>query len=446
MAKKKTTEWFCSECGYTSPKFFGMCKCGDGIGEERAIVDNTLIIKGKEVNASKMTRGTKKSVKIQDVDISNAVRLDTGFPQLNSVFGGSKGNQGLMPDSLNVFFGRPGIGKSTLLMQMISNLSDNGHKCFYVSAEENPEQLKERYERLGLKSDFDLTDEYHTLEIQEMSKDSDIIIVDSINTLYIPDTGVIGGVAQINANVMLLMKYAKEQHKTIIIIGHVTKDGTITGSNFFKHMVDAVFEFSDMEEDGVYRIIQSGKNRFGKTDETAILKMTADGLVEVEDPSFIFVNNDSETFGNATSMIMQGNRPIFVDVESLVTQSNSEKKIFNVVGFDAKKYMQILAIITKYLDIFIYENNVFTNIAGGLRMQNEPQIDLAVIASILSSNSELNINDYIFIGEVSLNGSIRKHKMEDVFIAHCKKMNINKKIISNSTGKTHIRDILELFN
>lgn len=446
MAKIKTSEWICSNCGYTSSKFFGLCtSCKIGVGEEKQIKNETIILKGKEVKTSSVSHSNKKSMSIKDVDISNSYRLDTGFKQFNTVLGGKQGNQGLMPDSVNVFYGRPGIGKSTLLMQMINNLSKQNIKCFYVSAEENPEQLKERYNRLGLTEDFEVTDEYHTLEIKKMSQDCDFLIIDSINTLFLPDTGVMGGVAQINANVMLLMKYAKEEHKTIVIIGHVTKDGTITGSNFFKHMVDAVFEFSDMEEDGIYRIIGSSKNRFGTTDETAIMKMTSTGLEEVDDPSFIFINDDTDSYGNATSMIMQGNRPIFIDVESLVTSSNSEKKIYNVVGFDSKKYMQILAIITKYLDIFIYEKNTFTNIAGGLKLKNEPQIDLAVIGSILSSEKELNINGYIFIGEVSLNGSIRKHKMEDNFISHCKKMNIDKKIISHSTGYTHIKDILKIF-
>jgi DNA repair protein RadA/Sms len=443
MAKKKLTEWYCPECGFTSPKFFGMCKCGEGVGEERRLQTDTIIVKGKEIS-SKVTL-TKDAKNIKDVNISDVKRFSTGFKQIDNVFGGSNNNKGVMPNSLNVFFGRPGIGKSTLLMQIINNLSQQNKNCFYVTAEENPEQLKERYNRLGLKADFSLTDEYNTLNIKEMSKDSDFIIIDSINSLYLPDTGVIGGVAQINANVMLLMKYAKEENKTIIIISHVTKDGTITGSNFFKHMVDGVFEFSDMEEDGIYRIVQSGKNRFGKSDETAILKMTSSGLVEVEDPSFIFIDDNDDSFGNATSMILQGNRPIFIDIESLVTSSNSDNKIYNVVGFDNKKYMQILAIITKYLEVFIYEYNVFTNIAGGVKIKNEPQIDLAVIASILSSQQEFNINNFIFIGEVSLNGSIRKHKLEEIFIEHCKKMNINKKIISYGTGYKHIKDLLEIF-
>ena len=446
MAKQSTTEFVCDKCNYTSNKFFGICpKCKEGFGEEKDIVNTISVVKGSEVDTTKYTKNVKDLLSIEDINVDDAQRFDTGFPQLNMVFGGSGNNKGLMPDSVNVLFGRPGIGKSTLLMQLLSNFSKNNLSCAYVSAEENPVQLKERYKRLGLSEKFYLTDETNTFKIKEMTKNNDIIIIDSINTMYMPDAGVIGGTSQLNANIMFLMEYAKKSHKTLLIISQVNKNDEIAGTNFFKHMVDGVFEFLDMEEDGIYRIVQSSKNRFGQSNETTIMKMDEKGLTEVEDPSFIFIQDNESAFGNATSMILQGNRPIFIDLESLVTESNSDKKIYNVVGFDSKKYMQILAIITKYLDIFVYNYNVFTNIAGGVKIKNEPQIDLASIASILSSINEFNINKYIFIGEVSLNGSIRKHKLEELFIKHCKKMGIQKEIICYSEGYTHIKDLKKIF-
>jgi len=443
MAKLKF-EYICNSCDYTSRKIFGICpECNSGLGEKRAIKEDKIIIKGKEVSLNDFENlGTKYD--ILSVDINNFKRIDTGFDFLNNVFGGVDNNKGITPSSLNVFWGRPGIGKSTLLLQIIDKLSSHLN-CFYLTAEESKEQVKDRHNRLGLKNNFEISETHNTLEIKDLTKDSDFIIIDSINTLYLPDSGVIGGVSQINANVMFLMDYAKEQKKTIILVGHATKDGDIAGSNFFKHMVDGVFQFIDMEEDGIFRSVESSKNRFGKTDESAIFEMTEKGLVEVSDPSFIFIEDNKDTFGSATSMIIKGNRPIFIDAESLVTSSNTEKKFYNSVGFDSRKFMQILAIISKYLKAPVYQKNVFTNISGGLKISNEPQVDLAIIASIMSSHKEININDYIFIGEVSLNGSIKKHRMEKKFIEHCKKMKINKKIISNSTGYSHIQDILSIF-
>lgn len=447
----KNTVFRCSNetCNYSSTKYFGLCpECKTGCGEEQEVMN---IIKDKKggilKNQDSYITSSKKMVSVKEVEVSNTKRVDTKFEQLNQLFGGEGKNVGIMPDSLNVFYGSPGVGKSTLLLQLLENLSSD-YKCAYISGEENEQQLKKRYDRLGLKGDFDLTSEDNILALQDLMQPYDVIIIDSINAMYKPEAGIIGGVSQLKECSLFFMKYAKDFHKIFIIIAQVTKDNEIAGPNFFKHMVDALFTYTDLDDSKRYKCINADKNRFGNTMNSAILEMHEKGLTEIKDPSFIFTtleDDNQDIFGSAMSMTMQGQRPIFIEIDSLVVETKSENSFSSAVGIEKNKYNQLLAIINKYLDSKTFGSNVYSAVSGGLKLYNETQLDLAIIASILSSQRSKNIKNYIFIGEVSLNGSIKKHAREKDFLEHIEKMKIQKEVICYSKNYTHIRDLLKIF-
>jgi len=444
---KSKKEYKCSDCSHTSKRFFALCpKCKEGFGEETTVKD--IVLKGSSSNKSN-TQPLEKStlVSIKDIDLNQTKRINTNLKQLNNIFGGDEKSPGIALHSINLLSGEPGVGKSTLLLQLLENIQKNNYKSIYFSAEENEEQIKDRYERLNLKEDFIVKNENNILQILKDSEDFDFIIIDSINTMFIEGLGVIGGISQIKEATMLLMNYAKQENKTIILVGQVSKNGDIAGPNTLKHMVDGVFFFEDFDDSKKYKILTSQKNRFGKVNESVILEMGELGLSEIVDPSLMFVDESEDTFGTALSLFLKGNRPIFIEIESLVNDTNSEKNIIQSVGIDQKKLFQLTAILSKYMNFSSFQKNIFTNVVGGFNLvkENNPHLDLSIIASILSSENQVNISKYLFIGEVSLSGKIRKSSRETELLKYCKDIGIDKEIISNTTGYNHISDILKLF-
>lgn len=449
MAKAKT-KFVCDnkQCNHEESRFFGICpSCNSGFGEEVEIAK--VVQKGKVVDADKVKVKKSNLINIKDITSNEVNRIDLGMRQLNNLFGGNEktGHTGIALNSLTLLSGEPGVGKSTLLLQLLEKVSQQGKKSIYFSAEENEEQVKERYDRLGLKEDFVVRNENNMMQILTDGADFDFLIIDSINTMYIENLGVVGGVSQIKECTMLLMDFAKKQNKTIIIIGQVNGEGDIAGPKTLEHMVDTVLFFENFDDSLKYKILTSNKNRFGKVNETVIMQMEETGLEEIVDPSLLFIEEDTESFGSAMSIFLKGNRPIFIEVESLVQSTTAEKTITQSIGIDQKKLFQINAILNKYLGFKSFEKNIFSNVVGGLNLTREKvsHFDLAVVASILSSEFEKNLNDYIFIGEVSLSGKIRKAQREEDLIKYIKSIGLKKTIICNSEGFTNIKQIETLF-
>jgi len=451
MAKIKKNLFYCSNpnCDYPpKTRWFGECpKCGS-ISEEREDT-NSMVIKGKEISQNNNLYKSK-SRKISDITTETAPRIKTGIEQVNTIFGKNSVNDstGIALGSVNLLSGKPGVGKSTLLLSLIDFISNSGFKALYISGEESEEQIKDRHVRLELNSNVSVLSETNYEKILPDILEHEFIIIDSINTLFIEGNGIVGGVSQIKELTNNITRLSIDHNKTFLIIAQINGAGDIAGPQSLEHMVDAVFFFEDFDDSGTFKIITSQKNRFGKVNETAIFEMTSKGMKEIADPSMLFLEEDEESIGTARSMIFKGNRPILIEIESLVNETQSDKPIIASVGIDQKKVFQIIAILSKYLKFNAFNNNIFSNVVGGINLTKgkvQTQVDLAILASILSSEREININKYIFIGEITLSGKIRKAPQEHIIIEHIKTLMKDKIIISNSTNYKKIEDIIPIF-
>jgi len=447
--------FICNSCGHSQKAQLFVCGCGSSDIREEQDIEQTVVEKGKIKKKTKSKRDFGDT-SIKNVKLDSFKRFDTGIEQLNTVFGISNFNgkitKGIAENSLSLLSGEPGVGKSTLLLRIIDNISKQGVRCAYISAEENEAQIKSRYDRLDCTGDFEMFHEtnYDIIEEFIFDKQADFLIIDSINTIFSDGMGTVGGVSQIKENTLKLMNLAKKYSKTILLIGQVSKEGELAGPKILEHMVDSYFHMEAFDERNRFKILNSNKNRFGLINENVIFEMTANGLEEIMDPSSIFMDDSGDgEIGTALSLIFKGQRPIFIEVESLVVETSSEKSLIQPSGgIDNKRYFQYLAIIQKSLNFSSYGKNFFSNISGGvaLRHKDNVQLDLAIIASILSSSFNSSANDYVFLGEVSLSGKIKKVPNEDIFLEHIKKMNIDKDVICHSNGYEHISDIVDLFN
>jgi DNA repair protein RadA/Sms len=457
MAKQKNNEtvFKCLECGNTSNKYFGVCpKC------KSSNVDEVENIEKENAFSNNKSMNTKTNIVLRKNNEITTSKNDqeyliTSFDEFNKLMGGEKigsgkekvGN-GIVKNSLTLIAGEPGIGKSTLLLQIIDDLQKGGSKSAYISNEESEEQIRSRAIRLGCESDFIIKNENNIQNIvSDVFLDFDFLIIDSIQTISDGEGSSVGGVKSIRENTILLMEFAKKYKKTIFIIGQITKSDDIAGPKVLEHMVDAVLFFEFFDDQKIYRYIQPQKNRNANIQTNVIFEMTAKGLVEIKNPSLLFIDtnskNNSEKYGSALTILYEANKPIFVEIQSLLIKSNSEKTITQSIGIDQRRIFQISAIISKYLGVKMYQNNIFVNILGGLIIKNT-YIDLCVIASILSSNFSKPINSYVFIGEVGLTGEIRKAPNAKLLIEESKKYGFEN-VIAYETGYTHIKDILNLF-
>jgi len=436
----------CNNCGYETFFKFGLCpECRHGIGEPVVEEEKKQIYKSKkekEILKNRKYIKKKKLVSIKEVEKNdNNRRIKTGFKELDKVFG-----NGIMENSINLIYGTPGIGKSTLILQIINNISKKGLKCVYISGEENPAQIKERYSRLGLNGEFYIEDETNLLQIEENYKEVDFLIIDSIQTVYLPEAGERGGISQIKACTNFLMDLAKKKNKTILLIGQITKDNEMAGPRILEHLVDAVFKMDFYDEQGIYRYIKSNKNRFGNIGEISIYEMTEKGMKEIENPSLLFINNKEEKIGAAYSLMLDGNKPIFIEIQTLVIPAMNDKNYLQSIGINPKRLMQINATLLKYLNIETYLNHIFTSIRGGIKLKDkDTHIDLAIAASIISSMSSLKVKpNYLFIGEIGLTGEIIPAKNEKKLVEIGKKFGFDK-IISYTTGYKKINNIYSIF-
>ncbi|MEO0046390.1 MAG: repair protein RadA [Bacteroidota bacterium] len=401
MSKLKTT-FFCQNCGTQYAKWQGQCnacKEWNTIAEE--IIQKEEKSSWKPDNSE--AKRVSKPLRIKEIDSTQEVRMDTTDGELNRVLGG-----GIVPGSLILLGGEPGIGKSTLLLQISLKLP---YKTLYVSGEESQKQIKMRAERINPNSDncYILT-ETKTQNIFRhiVETEPDIVIIDSIQTLhtdYIESTA--GSISQIRETTAELIKFAKETNIPVILIGHITKDGNIAGPKILEHMVDTVLQFEG-DRNHVYRILRSLKNRFGSTAELGIYEMQGSGLREVSNPSEILISHrEEELSGTAIASTLEGMRPLMIEIQALVSTAVYGTPQRSTTGYNAKRLNMILAVLEKRAGFRLGTKDVFLNVTGGISV-DDPAIDLAVVAAILSSNEDIAVGKEVcFAGEVGLSGEIR---------------------------------------
>jgi DNA repair protein RadA/Sms len=424
MSKIKTT-FFCQNCGTSYARWQGQC---NACKEWNTIAEEVIQKEEKKSWNPTQTESkrTVKPLKIHEIDSAEEVRMDTKDNELNRVLGG-----GIVPGSLILLGGEPGIGKSTLLLQISLKLP---YKTLYVSGEESQKQIKMRAERINPLSDncYILT-ETKTQNIfkQIEAVQPEIVIIDSIQTLhtdYIESSP--GSISQIRETTAELIKFAKETNIPVILIGHITKDGTIAGPKILEHMVDTVLQFEG-DRNHIYRILRSLKNRFGSTAELGIYEMLGSGLREVSNPSEILISHKEEQLsGTAIASTLEGMRPLMIEIQALVSTAVYGTPQRSTTGYNAKRLNMILAVLEKRAGFRLGAKDVFLNVTGGISV-DDPAIDLAVVAAILSSNEDIPVDkDFCFAGEVGLSGEIRPVNRVDQRIQEAEKLGFSAIFVS----------------
>lgn len=433
MSKAKTS-FFCTNCGYESTKWVGKCpSCNEwNTFTEEVVVkeSNKPIHPGRSVIAREKKQA--RSIALHEVLEGDTPRIDTHDAELNRVLGG-----GIVPGSIVLVAGEPGIGKSTLFLQM--GLALKELNILYISGEESEQQIKMRAIRINkLHDSFYLLTETNTQTIfQEIRKvQPQLIIVDSIQTLESPyiDSSA-GSVSQIRETASELQRFAKESNIPVFLIGHITKDGAIAGPKILEHMVDTVLQFEG-DRHYAYRILRTQKNRFGSTSEIGIYEMTVEGMRAVTNPSEILITQREEQLsGSAIAATIEGMRPLLVEVQALVTQSVYGTPQRTTSGYDLRRLQLLLAVLEKRGGFQFGVKDVFLNIAGGMRIE-DPSIDLAVVVALLSSYDDVPVpHNICFAGEVGLNGEVRSVNRIEQRIAEAEKLGFEKIFISKYSSK-----------
>lgn len=401
-----STVFFCKECGYESAKWLGKCPgCNNWNSFVEEKINKKTTAKGQNKGFSNTFNNKSEVKKLNEIKVEKTTRIDTGFAELNRVLG-----SGIVQGSLTLIGGEPGIGKSTLIMQVCGKLASNG-KILYVSGEESEVQVKMRSDRLGIASDniFFLSETNITdIENKIENLNPKFCIIDSIQTMYDEEiSSVPGSVSQVKEVTARLMYLAKRQGITVIVIGHVTKDGVIAGPRILEHMVDTVL-YIEGERFFSHRIVRGVKNRFGSTNEIGIFDMQDVGMVEVTNMSEIFLSdNNSNLPGTSIVATVEGTSTILLEIQALTSHSyyNMPRRVAN--GIDLNRLNMILAVLEKRCNINLGSQDVYVNVIGGIKV-DEPAVDLAVAMAIVSSYKNKVINSKsVFIGEVGLTGDIR---------------------------------------
>ncbi|MDF1879771.1 DNA repair protein RadA [Sulfurimonas sp. MAG313] len=402
MAKKKKVLFECQHCGLTAPKWMGKCtSCGTW--------DSMVELNEQEQEIVKLTStstGVTKAKPITQIQESEVERFSSNDDELDLVLGG-----GIVPGSLTLIGGSPGVGKSTLLLKIGSNLAKQGKDTLYVTGEESEGQIKLRANRLDANNEnlYLLSEIKLEQVILELSvRKYECIIIDSIQTLYSENvSSAPGSVTQVRQITFELMRIAKEQKIAIFIIGHITKEGSIAGPRVLEHMVDTVLYFEG-DSSQELRILRGFKNRFGPTSEIGVFEMKAEGLVSAKDISSRFFSKDNAQPGSALTVIMEGSRPIILEVQALVSESHAPNPKRQATGFENNRLNMLLALLERKLEIPLNQYDVFINITGGIKI-TETSADLAILAAIISSFRNRAISkETVFIGEVSLVGDVRE--------------------------------------
>lgn len=414
MAKAKTA-FFCQSCGYESPKWVGKCP---SCGEWNSMVEETVVKSASKGQPFSRQRTENVPVLLKDIQETGTSRIQLMDSELNRVLGG-----GLVLGEIILIGGDPGIGKSTLLLQMAVK---EQLRVLYVSGEESEQQIKMRAERLGISNPncHLLIETDVTQIIQHSTKLSpDLLIVDSIQTLFYPEIeSAPGSVSQVRECTALLLRYAKESNVPVFLIGHITKEGSIAGPKVLEHMVDAVLQFEG-DRNHFYRLLRTVKNRFGSTNELGIYEMQGTGLRMVENPSEILITNTDGTLsGSCIATTLEGLRPLQVEVQALVSTAAYGTPQRSSNGFDPKRLNMLLAVLEKRCAFRLAMKDVFLNIAGGIKV-DDPAVDLAVIMAVLSSNADIPVNRaFTFAAEVGLSGEIRPINRIETRITEAQKL------------------------
>ena len=440
MAKGKTSVFFCQECGYESAKWMGQCPA---CKEWNTFVEET--IDKKSISSSGKVKKESKEAQVlplSAVKSEKEERIVTGIAEFDRVLGG-----GIVRGSLVLVGGDPGIGKSTLLLQVCRELSQKKVPLLYVSGEESLHQIKMRADRLG-----DFTDSLEllcetSLDIAKdviQRKKPEVVVIDSIQTMYNEEiSSAPGSVSQVRETTGVLMQLAKTLGISVFIVGHVTKDGAVAGPRTLEHMVDTVLYFEGDRYES-YRILRGVKNRFGSTNEIGVFEMKAEGLVEVENPSEYMLSGKPEgASGSIVTCSIEGSRPILLEIQALVCHSffNNPRRTAN--GTDYNKVNLLMAVLEKRANLSLSDCDAYVNIAGGIRM-NEPAIDLGIVLAIASSKKDIIVReDTICFGEVGLSGEVRGVTMSEQRVAEAKKLGFKKCIVPKVclAGVSHISGI-----
>lgn len=418
MAKAKTSIFFCQQCGYESAKWMGQCP---GCKEWNSFVEE-LVDKKSVSSSGKVTAKTEaKPVPISQISLSQDDRISSGFGEFDRVLGG-----GIVQGSLILIGGDPGIGKSTLLLQLCRNLSLKQHSLLYISGEESLSQIKLRADRIGQFGDsLELLSETNLDTIQNViaSKKPEVVIIDSIQTMFNENiSSAPGSVSQVRESTSVLLQIAKGMNVTIFIVGHVTREGTVAGPRVLEHMVDTVLYFEG-DHNQSYRILRGVKNRFGSTNEIGVFEMRNEGLTEVENPSEYMLNGKpKDASGSVVACSMEGTRPILLEIQALICHSffNNPRRTAN--GCDFNRVNLLMAVLEKRLGLQLSDCDAYVNIAGGIKM-NEPAIDLGIVLAIISSKKDIVISDkLICFGEIGLSGEVRAVNMVEQRVLEAKRL------------------------
>ncbi len=423
MAKSKGTLFFCKDCGYESAKWFGQCP---GCKEWNTFVEEPVV---KDATGKrKAVTLSEAPVKLSEISIEKEDRMTTGIGELDRVLGG-----GVIKGSLVLVGGDPGIGKSTLLIQMCRYIALNNHKVLYISGEESLKQIKLRAERIGEFNDnLTLMCETNLDNVEAALRKymPEVVIIDSIQTMYREEIGSApGSVSQVRESTSVLMQLAKGLGISIFIVGHVTKEGVVAGPRVLEHMVDTVLYFEG-DRQAAYRILRSVKNRFGSTNEIGVFEMREDGLAEVLNASeYMLSGRPEDAPGSIVVCLMEGTRPILVEIQALICRTNFNLPRRTAVGTDPNRVNLLMAVIEKRLGVRLSECDAYINIAGGLRI-NEPALDLGIVLAILSNykNKEIGSKTIAF-GEVGLAGEVRAVSQVEARVAEAIKLGFEKCII-----------------
>ena len=426
MLKNKKIVYFCQECGYESSKWMGQCP---GCRAWNTLVEEAVSTSKKTtVSGSGGVSSRTEPVKLKDIRLSEDERRMTRIGELDRVLGG-----GIVPGSLVLVGGDPGIGKSTLLLQVCRNLAESGSSVLYISGEESLRQIRLRADRIGeFNGSLQILCETNLETIREIieRKKPDTVIIDSIQTMFHEDiSSAPGSVSQVRESTNILMQIAKGMGVSVFIVGHVTKEGNVAGPRVLEHMVDTVLYFEG-DRHASYRILRAVKNRFGSTNEIGVFEMRNTGLEEVKNPSeFMLSGKPTGTSGSVVACSMEGTRPILVEIQALVCQSNFGIPRRTAVGTDFNRVNLLMAVLEKKVGIHLASCDAYVNIAGGIKM-TEPAIDLGISLAIVSSSKDIVIPDgVIAFGEIGLSGEVRAVSMAEQRVSEAKKLGFDTVIL-----------------
>lgn len=429
MAKIKT-KWICQSCGYETARYLGKCPdCGSWASFLEEIEDK------KSQSVSLLLRDENPACLINEIEITDAIRFSTGFEEFDRVLG-----RGLVQGSLVLLAGDPGIGKSTLVLQASKAICDSGKNLLYVCAEESSSQIKLRAQRLNVNSDklyvYSQTN-FENIKAQIEEIQPEVLVIDSVQAIYTTNiTSSSGSVSQIRECTNYLMDIAKNKNITVIVIGHVTKDGNIAGPKVLEHMVDTVIYFEG-DKYKSYRLLRCNKNRFGSTNEVGVFNMQESGLKEVSNPSELFLNDRTENIAPGSVIIAtnEGTRALLVEIQALVgtTSYPSPRRVSN--GIDYNRMLQILAVLEKRIGLNLSKHDVYVNIIGGIEI-DEPAADLGVALAVATCARDVVVSpDTVIIGEIGLSGEIRPVNNIEKRILEAQKLGFKKVIIPKLTQK-----------